>query len=913
MMVEPGERDRLLDLILENSPDMILFLDDEGRILSCSRIFLTATKTGDFEKIRNRNFLEVYEEFQDPRFIQYSRESFERVTSGFKTVTENVSIDVLHRGASRKYSIDSTPIHNSAGKFEGALLIYHDVTDLFRAEEDERIRAMFDAIPLACTFWDAEGNVVDCNQEALNLFKVSGKEEFCRRFGDFSPRLQADGSFSREKIKENFWRTYTQGDIKFSWIHNSARGELIPCFVNLVRIKYRDDYRVVGYTRDLRDIQELESRRRRADERSRELEVQNRAAKVASEEKSRFLASMSHEIRTPMNAIIGMSDLIRTDNLDETQKSFFDDIRKMSKTLLQIINDILDISKIEAGKLELMPVHFNLRELYDNICSLNRFSAEAKDLEFRCRLDPQIPPVIYGDDVRIRQILTNILNNAVKYTREGYVEFTVERSRRNGKDMLDFSVKDTGIGIKKEDFPKLFGNFQQLDSSANRGIMGTGLGLAITKNLAVMMKGEILFDSEYGKGSVFTVLLPFVEGDPAKVERKTLMSRIIAADNARVLVVDDNQVNLKVALAFLAAHNISAETALNGMEAVEKVKARPYDMVFMDHMMPGMDGAEASRRIRALAENGDAGGKRFRDMPIIALSANAVSGVREIFLAAGMNDFIPKPIDDADLNLKLSRWLPADRIARFEELPGAGVHAPTAAGGNSPSTAGEGGGSGEGEEILNRIGGLNNAGNNRELYSRLCTAFYREHGDDSAKIRNALAEGDIKLAHRLAHTLKSTAGLIGAEKLFRTAFVMEKALAEEHVTLHAELDRLEADLRELLARLEKGGLIDLSEGPEPEGAETGAAEPEAAPPGMSAGNSAEAQEAIALCDRLEPLLKAGSTGSFALLDEIKRTILPLDGDGKNLVKQIEDFEFTAALQTLRDLRRRAKEKDGGGT
>jgi diguanylate cyclase (GGDEF)-like protein len=658
---------------------------------------------------------------------------------------------------------------------------------------------MFDALPLACTFWDAEGNLVDCNQEALKLFRVSGKEEFCRRFSDFSPALQADGSLSREKIKENFWETYTKGSIKFPWMHRNAEGEWIPCYVNLVRINYRDGSRVVGYTEDLRDIQELENRRRAADERSRELEIQTRAARTASEEKSKFLAAMSHEIRTPMNAIIGMSDLMRTDNLDETQKDFFDDIRRISKSLLQIINDILDISKIEAGKMDLAPVHFDFSEVYDNLCSLTRFSAEVKGLEFRSSLDPRIPQVIYGDDVRIRQILTNLLNNAVKYTREGTVEFRVEGDSRKGRDCLVFSVRDTGIGIKKEDMPKLFGNFQQLDRSSNRGVMGTGLGLSITKNLVSMMDGEIRFDSEYGRGSVFTVVLPLITGDPEKVRRKTLEFRVIASENVQALVVDDNRINLKVALAFLEAHHIHADTAGNGPEAIEKIKAKPYDLVFMDHMMPGMDGVEAVRRIRALAE--DAGGERFRTMPIIALSANVLAGARDAFSAAGANDFIPKPIDAADLNAKISRWLPAEKILRFEEPRSGG--APAA-------------GAGGKDAALNRQAGIQNAGEDQGLYRRLCAGFCADHGNDGARIRAALAAGDTASAHRLAHTLKSTAALIGAEKLNRTALLIEEALRENRPDLHREMNRLEKELRELMTELTKAG-PDGDAGPDTEG------------------------------------------------------------------------------------------------
>jgi signal transduction histidine kinase/CheY-like chemotaxis protein/HPt (histidine-containing phosphotransfer) domain-containing protein len=770
--------------------------------------------------------------------------------------------------------------------------ILPDITDLLRTEEDERIRAMFDAIPLACTFWDEEGNVVDCNQEAVDLFEVASKEELCRRFSEFSPALQADGSISQKKIKENFWETYTNGDIKFQWLHRSAGGNWLPCYVNLVRIKYREGYRVVGYTRDLRDIQELEDKRRRTDERNRELEVQNRAAKVASEEKSKFLASVSHEIRTPMNAIIGMSDLIRTDNFDETQKSFFEDIQKMSKTLLQIINDILDISKIEAGRMELVPVHFNFVELFDNVCSLNRFSAETRDLEFRRYLDPQLPQVIYGDDVRIRQVLTNVLNNAIKYTREGYVEFRAEGVRRNGGDFLVFSVRDTGIGIRKEDFSKLFGAFRQLDGSANRNIMGTGLGLAITKKLVTMMGGEIIFDSEYGKGSVFTVFLPLTAGDSEKVERRGLKTMVMAGDGVSALVVDDNRINLKVALAFLAAHNIRADTAWSGMEAIEKIKARAYDIVFMDHMMPGMDGVEAVRRIRALAEDG--GEERFKTMPVIALSANAVSDARETFFAAGMNDFIAKPIDAADLNLKLARWLPAEKIAGFDEAPQA--HAQTSGIGKP----GKPGSPGAEAGALDRAAGLRNTGNDQGLYRRLCAAFCEDHGDDFAKLRNALAAGDQELAHRVAHTLKSAARLIGAEQLGRTAAVIEKGLAENNPEFRGEISRLERELRELLAEL---------------AADKAAESAKAAPaPGVAAGGPARhlSAEAAGLCLRLEPLLKSGNTRSFEFLEDIAQVLTPLDGAGENLVKQIGDFDFPAALNTLREIRRRLEAQPDKG-
>jgi CheY-like chemotaxis protein len=378
---------------------------------------------------------------------------------------------------------------------------------------------------------------------------------------------------------------------------------------------------------------------------------------------------------------------------------------------------------------------------------------------------------------------------------------------------------------------------------------------------------------------VFTVFLPLVEGDPDKVERKNLSSRLIAKDNADVLVVDDSRINLKVALAFLAAHHVRADTALDGFEALDKVKKRYYDIIFMDQMMPGMDGLEAARRIRALAEEpapaggGDAG-ERFRTVPIIALSANAVAGAREMFFAAGMNDFISKPIDAAVLNIKLSQWLPAEKIARFE-----------AAGSDDPPRTLSGG-------VLDRKAGLACAGGDPAMYRRLCAGFYEDHGNDFSRIRNALGKGDLTLAHRLAHTLKSAAALIGAENLRGTAMVIERALAENNTTLQKELAQLEKDMGELLTGLEtdRPGVF-------------------AAAGEVFAGAPPPPPDVFELYHRLEPLLKSGNTESLNYLEKIKKIAPPLDGEGAILVKQIEDLDFSAALETLGAIRRKA-EKGG---
>jgi PAS domain S-box-containing protein len=872
-----GKQGRYLELLLENSADVLILLDAEGRFVYCSRVFLELTGIGKFSLIDGKAFSEVYETVGDKAFLARSLEWFNQVKSGH-SVTGNMSVDFSGRGKSRSYAVNCTPMRDGKGGFDGALVICRDLTDLPRVETDERIRIMFDAAPLACTFWDAGGSLLDCNQEALNLFEVSGKEEFLKRFYEFSPVVQADGSLSRDRILEELRKTYRDGRREFEWLHRSAAGRSIPSEVILVRVAFRDGYRVVGYTRDLRYIQSLKDKQREADERSRELEVQTRAAQVASETKSRFLASMSHEIRTPMNAIIGMSDLMRTDNLDGEQQAFFRDIKKMSGALLQIINDILDISRIEMGKLDLLPVHFNLPELYDNICSLTRFTAESKDLEFRTSFDPAVPAIIYGDDVRIRQVITNIVNNAVKYTQEGYVDFSVKRTTEKDKPYIAFIVKDSGIGIKREDFPRLFGTFQQLDRAFNRGIQGTGLGLAITKSLVAMMDGEIRFESEYGAGSEFTILLPLIEGDADLMERKNHDARVMAGKDVRVLVVDDNHINLKVALAFLARHNIKADTAMGGDEAVAMAGKTAYDIVFMDHMMPGVDGVEAARRIRSLDKGW------CKTMPIVALTANAVSGAREMFLAAGMNDFISKPIDAPELNRKLEKWLPPEKISR----------APAESPLPPPLGEGDKGGEKDAVPVFDYAQGLKNVCDDEGLYKKLLREFRAAHESDCRVIKTTLDGGEHAAAYRLVHTLKSTSSLIGASRLSRIARRIERSLGGDDIEgAVRRLPELGTELGLLLDAL--AGLSPEPEMEAPVPAETG---PVKGP---------DAKMAVSLADKLIPLLRSGNTSVLDMLEEIHKTFTGPGGRGSLLAGQIENFEFDGALKTVSEIKEEAEQ------
>jgi signal transduction histidine kinase/FixJ family two-component response regulator len=402
--------------------------------------------------------------------------------------------------------------------------------------------------------------------------------------------------------------------------------------------------------------------------RTRELEQQTEVAKSASRAKSDFLARMSHEIRTPLNVVLGLSEVELRKDLPGGTLLNLEKVYRSGAHLLEIVNDILDISKIESGNFEINPVEYEFPALINDTVQLNIVRIGVKPIRFNLNLDESIPVKLYGDELRIKQILNNLLSNALKYTEEGEVRLLAGWTRQNGGALLMFAVKDTGRGIKKQDMDRLFSEYAQFDTAANRQIEGTGLGLSITRGLVEAMGGSITVESEYGKGSVFRVSLPqgIIDESPVGLDQveKLRSLRPIGERNrgslvrsympyGKVLVVDDLEMNLDVMLGLLMPYGLKVDTALSGAEAVDLIRRGVrYDLVFMDHMMPGMDGVEAARIIRNETGTGYA-----RTVPIVVLTANAIAGNREMFLENGFNDFISKPIDIKRLDMILNQWI----------------------------------------------------------------------------------------------------------------------------------------------------------------------------------------------------------------------------------------------------------------
>ncbi len=525
-------------------------------------------------------------------------------------------------------------------------------------EADERTQLMLDATPLCCNLWDKNFHNIDCNQEAVKLFELSSKQEYLDRFYELSPERQPNGRLSSEMALENIKEAFAEGYCRFEWMHQKLNGDPVPSEITLVRVKFRGDFIVAGYTRDLRELKAMLAEMHKVED---DLRLARDAAQESTKAKSEFLANMSHEIRTPMNGILGLIRLTLGTELTERQRDYLAKTEQSAKNLLRIINDILDFSKIEAGKLEMECVEFRLEDIFEEVDGIFSARIAEKGIDFGLKLPGGLPKGLVGDPLRLKQILINLINNSVKFTEAGRIDIGVEKFWQEDTHVyFRFAVSDTGIGMTPEQVDALFTPFTQADSSITRRYGGTGLGLAICKNLVEMMGGSIWAESEPGKGATFRFTVRFelpvekTRGDGMGVSMEDgggTSSRAVwgGANGARILLVEDNEINQIIAQEMLVSEGYIVDIAANGEEAIAMLEKRDYALVLMDIQMPVMDGLTASRRIRASG--------RHDRLPIIAMSAHAMSGDREKSLESGMDDHLTKPIDPETLYEAVGRWI----------------------------------------------------------------------------------------------------------------------------------------------------------------------------------------------------------------------------------------------------------------
>lgn len=404
------------------------------------------------------------------------------------------------------------------------------------------------------------------------------------------------------------------------------------------------------------------------------IEKEKQQAVLSSAAKAKFLANMSHEIRTPINAVLGMDTMILRETKEPKTKEYAQDIQSAGQTLLGLINDILDMSKIESGKMKIVPAEYDLSSMIHDIANMISIKAKDKGLDFEVQVNQELPSRMYGDEIRIRQVLINILNNAVKYTEKGGVTFKVDGTVEEGHVLLHFSVKDTGIGIKEEDLSKLFVEFERIEEDRNRNIEGTGLGMNITSQLLEMMGSHIQVNSVYGEGSEFFFDLDQKIMNPEPIgnleerirqqTRENVYHVAFMAPDAHVLVVDDNAMNRKVFRGLLRKTRVQVDEAESGAQCLEMVSTNHYDLIFLDHMMPDMDGIETLQVMRSMQDY------PCKGTPVIALTANAIAGAKEMYLAAGFDDFLSKPIIPDKLENMIRRKLPEELMLKETEEEG---------------------------------------------------------------------------------------------------------------------------------------------------------------------------------------------------------------------------------------------------
>ncbi|MCL2248799.1 MAG: response regulator [Oscillospiraceae bacterium] len=853
-----------------------------GDYSAAHQFVLTRKKKLDSEREESEHFFETHsdrfsalnEHFKDlvleDFLCEYETETFVK-----RSVASQEEIETIFREKLFKLTEDDKHIDCSACGYKSCInmaeaiaigINHHDNCVYFMknslADSEvamrQRLKAMLDASPILCCIYDENYRVIEANSAAAHMFDLTDIDTYINRFFDLCPEYQPDGTPSRVKVPQVLDKALAEGSMQFEWMHQTLDGTPIPCHVNLERVNLLGKNVVMTYVRDLREQNEMIAKLETAYQEMQRVVV----AEESNKAKSRFLAKMSHEIRTPITAVLGISEIeLQNPRIPDHFEKSFSRIHDASAALLHIINDILDLSKIEAGKTELLCEQYEVTTLIADLTSTYNINVGNKNIKFYVSVAENLPASLLGDIVRIEQVVNNILSNAFKYTIAGSVSFTAacEEDEKGDYIKLVLTVADTGIGMTEKQLNELFNDFSRFHDEEYMHVAGVGLGMPIAYNLVKIMDADIDVKSEPGIGTVVVVSIPqkIVSEKTVGKERALQLERFESnAQRAaksvtfvpesmpygKVLIVDDVESNRYVARGLLEFYDIDIDSCESGYEAIEKVShGKVYDIIFMDYMMPGMDGVEALKKLRELGYIA----------PIVALTANAMIGQVEELMKHGFDAFLSKPILAKPLNDVLTKFIrdkyPEEAKKTIETMI-------------------------ESIPVKRDEIGIEEYQQSPELLEKLRVDFARSHKNTYKSVLKALDEKDNETAMRLAHTIKGSAGLIQEPELSSVARDVELSIREGKEPTEVQLTAFMTELESVLKRITPGT-------------------------GTAPDTRQDIEKGLALLGELIPLMEDGNASCLKLVDDLNKIT-----ETAVLVRQIETLNFDEAIKTSNTLK-----------
>lgn len=754
------EQTARLNAIIESSSHLIWSVNRKRALTSFNKNYADAIfkKYGEYPEVNGNKIMMV----ADESYADYLHQRYDEAFNGIPQHFETRSRD--HAGNEVWRETYLNPIFLPDGKIEEVSGISHDITEKKRSElavqeSEEKFRNIFESFQDIYYRTDVKGRITMISPSGCELSGYTQEEVIGKHISEFYSSPKKQSKLIRQLIRTGTVRNY-ETNLRLK------DGQTIQAISN-IRLIYNKDGKPIAADGVARDITYL---KKASEELLKAKEIAERSLKV----KETFLANMSHEIRTPMNGIIGMIDLMNETGLDEEQKKYIQTIKKSSETLLRILNDILDLSKIEAGKMQLRLTSINLEATVEKLHSLFFQQASAKGIGFSYTISADIPKYILADEIRLLQILSNLTSNSIKFTDNGSVQIRLQLQEKRGNvHKIRVEIEDTGIGISEDNQKMLFESFSQVDNSSTKAYSGTGLGLAISKELCKMMNGEIGVKTRLGEGSTFWFTFEANESKrfndhEAGKDIVVQIANTFTRQKPKILLVDDNSINQLVASEILRKSGCEVDIAENGMDAIEKVRHNTYDLIFMDIQMPKMDGVTATKEIRKL---------KLKNLPpIIAMTAYSMKEDRERFLLGGMDDYIPKPIKSENLINKVKEWTHQSSHAGNEEVKEAI--------GNTTIFN---------QEVFQKLKSFANS----ETMVKIYKEFEKETENQLQECKNSLQTDNFKVILDNLHAMKGTAGTLGVEKMERYAREIEAKLkSRNYENLSVDFVELENAFKE---------------------------------------------------------------------------------------------------------------------